>query len=142
MWAPNRVPPFPADYHDLKEADDSLCDSTAEMNVSPNATQFSAATDGLEVIIYPANAINQAGTDPSGVCVSTDGAQSLTQVPFPDANNDDGYGPQGVYWADSDRCFAFAGREFASDSFFVYYTHDASAGAEMFVGAGGGAGPT
>jgi hypothetical protein len=131
LWSPNRNPPFPSDFLDRKSADDSICDSSPEMNVSPTATQFNYAAPDFSVIIYPANTINQGGSDPTGVCVSTDGAQNFRHVPFPDATNEDHEGPKAVYCIDKDRCWAYNGRQFATDSVYVYYTTNASQGTSM-----------
>ena len=131
VWAPNRNPPYPNDHADRKSADDTLCDSSPEISISPTTTQYSEAASDLSWIMITANALDQRGSDPSGVCVSEDMGDNFYQVPFPDANNDDNYGPQAVYCIDDDHCWAYGGRTFADDSAMIYYTTNASDGRDM-----------
>ncbi|MBA2662090.1 MAG: hypothetical protein H0U74_07315 [Bradymonadaceae bacterium] len=129
LWSPDRNPSFPADYLTRKGADPTLCGGAPQMNILPSVTQFAAISADMGTFIYPANAINQGGGDPSGVCVSTNAGVTFNQVPF-DGLGDE-LGPKAVYCVGGDKCWAYNALPNDVDSVFIYYTTNASAGANM-----------
>ena len=128
-WSPNRVPPFPADFQDLKAADPSICDSDPSPGGIPQLTGFAYLSPTSDLVIYPAAGLNQLGSDAPGVCVSTDAGRTFRQVPF--SGLDDQIGPRAVQCVDDDHCWAFGGTRFDEGSFYIYRTENASAGVDM-----------
>jgi hypothetical protein len=134
VWSPNRIPPFPRNYDELKADDPTLCDSDPTIAVAPDMGRFGYASPDLGFVIYPAGGPNQARTDVPGVCVSHDRARTFHQVPF--AGLDPAQvGPLAVQCLDADRCWAIGGVDFDSAPAYVYYSTDASAAAPTWLAA-------
>jgi len=126
LWSPERVPPYPGDWDDLKLADDTICDSDPDNHFSPDFGQLGFASADLAFVIYPAGGIPQGGSDPPGACVSRDGGATFHQVPFPGLTPEEG-GPYAIFCVDADHCWGYGVHPYSGDPPFVYYSTDASA---------------
>lgn len=132
VWSPQRVPPFPADFQQLKDADATICNSNPGGSVNPHPTQVMYMSDDLSLIMYPASSMNNEdlhNPDLPGVCVSTDRGATFRVVAFPDAPG--GYGPLGVDCTDNDHCWAYNGLQYSDDTHYIYFTQNASQGTSM-----------
>ena len=137
LWSPGRVPPFPDNYDDLKNADDTICNSDPTVSGTVQQAQFAHASADLGVIIYPAAGLNQGGAsannyDAPGVCVSVDRGQTFHQVPFPAADIvDSDSGPRAINCTDDDHCWAYKAYQFGEDNPYLFYTTNATSGLSM-----------
>ncbi|MCA9647117.1 MAG: hypothetical protein H6718_24475 [Polyangiaceae bacterium] len=132
LWSPGRIPPFPANYKDLKDADDTICRSFPGGFVLPHPSSTMYMSDDLSLMMYPASAMNAKGDidfDPPGVCVSTDRGATFRVVAFPGNTNE--LGPIGLTCGDADHCWAYNGLRSSADSHWIYYTTNASQGMSM-----------
>lgn len=125
LWSPVE-PSIPSNFADLKKAEPALCDSDPGVSISPHLTQAAYVAPNLSLILYPAGARNQRGSDTPGVCISSDGGKRFYHVAFPDIHDD--LGPLGVTCITANRCFAYGGVDNAPESAFVYFSNDALKG--------------
>lgn len=123
-WSPDNVPDDLVQRH---RDDPTLCMARPSVSISPALTRVAYVAPDLSVILYPAGARNQPGDEEPGVCISIDGAETFSHVPFPEVEGD--LGPLGVKCFGGDRCVAFGGLQYAPESAYIYVTNDATAGA-------------
>ena len=123
-WSPDNVPAGLVQRH---RDDPSLCMAQPSVSISTALTRVAYVAPDLSVVLYPAGARNQPGSEEPGVCISTDGAETFLHVPFPDIEGD--LGPLGVKCFGADHCVAFGGLQYAPESVYIYVTNDATAGA-------------
>lgn len=128
IWSPRRTPPVPADIVARRAADPTLCDSDPGYSNSPRPVHAGYLSPDLAIALSPAHALNQDSSDPPGVCISTDGAQSFHLVPFPDAA--DYEGPTALTCVSHDHCVVMGGQTLSDgSSTYGYVSRDASMGA-------------
>jgi len=126
-WSPQQNPAVPANIAELRAADPTLCNTDPGAAISPTPLQtVYVAADG-SLIVSPAGAVNQAGDDTPGVCISTDGGHLFYHVEFPGL--DDQQGPLGLNCTSNDHCVAVGGRSYSAGSTYVFVTNNASQGA-------------
>ncbi len=126
LWSPVS-PSSPSNFEALKKADPKLCDSDPGVSISPRLTQAAYVAPDLALILYPAGARNQRGSDTPGVCISMDGGKRFSHVEF--AGIGDDYGPLGLTCLTSSKCWAYGGLDNAPESAYIYATGDAQKGA-------------
>ncbi|HET8985091.1 MAG TPA: hypothetical protein VFN03_04950 [Trueperaceae bacterium] len=126
-WSPTPPGEVPSDLAELLRAEPNLCLAQPSVGISPRLVQAGYVAPDLSIVLYPAGARNQTGTVGPGVCVSDDGAQTFTHVPFPELTGD--LGPLGVYCSGLDVCVAYGGLQSEPESVYIYITHDPEAGA-------------
>jgi hypothetical protein len=119
IWSPEAVPPVPADFVTQLGADPTLCDSDVSAGGLPTPSDPNYVSQDLSLIVYPAGGLNQMGSAPPGVCISTDKG-----VHF-DATNP---GPHGVTCLDGNHCFAYNGLPSQAGTAYIYYTSNAAMG--------------
>jgi len=125
-WSPTPPGEVPSNIGELLRADPTLCLAQPSVGISPKLLQPAFVAPDLSIVLYPAGARNQVGTVGPGVCISDDGAQTFTHVPFPEVTGD--LGPLGVYCSGLDVCVAYGGLQSAPESVYIYLTHDPEAG--------------
>jgi hypothetical protein len=127
IYSPQATPQIPANIDTMRAADPTLCNTDPSVSISPDLTQavFVAADDSL--IIAPAGAVNQAGDDTAGVCISTDHGHTFHHSAF--AGIAMGAGPVGVTCTSKDHCVAVGGLQSNPGSAYVFVSTNASSGA-------------
>ena len=127
-WSPGAIPSVPADFAAQFSADPTLCDADVTAGGLPRASRPAYVSRDLNLVVTPAAGVNQSGTVPPGVCVSTDQGAHFYSVAFPGVSmNPSAPGPRGVHCLDNNRCFAFNGIS-QSESVYLYSTTNASMG--------------
>ena len=127
VYSPQAVPPIPANIADLRAADATLCDTDPTVSVSPDLAQGVYVAADASLIVTPSGAVNQAGDDTAGVCISVDGGHSFHHAEFTGVGM--GLGPMGVSCTSGSHCVAYGGLPSQSGSAYVYVSNNASQGA-------------
>ena len=127
VYSPQANPPIPANIADLRAADPTLCDTNPTVEVSPDLTQATYVAADASLIVSPSGAVDQAGDDTAGVCISVDGGHSFHHAEFTGVAA--GAGPVGVDCTSKDHCVAYGGVSETPSSAYVYVSTNASMGA-------------
>lgn len=126
-WSPAATPSVPSDIDAQRAADPTLCNSDPSVAIVPALLEPVHVAPDLSLLVAPAGAVGQGGSDTPGVCISTDGGAHFHHAAF--AGLEQGSGPVGVRCTSRDHCVAFGGVESRPDSVAVFVTDDASSGA-------------
>ncbi|MBS2032402.1 MAG: hypothetical protein JST54_31190 [Deltaproteobacteria bacterium] len=138
VWAPNAVPPVPADFDTQYASDPTLCNSDLTAGGIPEPGHMLYIAGDLSVVVGPSGGLNQNYTDMQsaaprpGVCISTDQGQhfyysAFTNLPF-DPSGSSSPGPSGITCTDKDHCYAFSGSQGGMNgSAYIYSSSNASA---------------
>lgn len=127
VYSPQAVPSIPADIADQRAADPTLCDTDPSVSVSPDLVQEVYVAPDESLVITPAGAVNQAGDDTAGVCISTDGGHTFHHAAFTGVAM--GAGPTGITCTSASHCLAWGGVQDQAGSAYVYVSSNASQGA-------------
>jgi hypothetical protein len=124
VYAPQALPPVPADIDAQRKADGTICNS--EPTVPLNATQGVYVAPDLSLVAFPSGQNNQTGDDTPGICLSTDNAHTFHHVEFAGLTG----GTAGVGCTSKDHCVAYADilEDPPAGQAYVFVSNDASKG--------------
>lgn len=127
VWSPQANPPVPADFAERRAIDPTLCTSDPGYSEAPRPTQAVHVASDLAIVLSPANALNQATEDATGVCISTDGGLNYHLAPLVGVESVNG--PTALHCVAPDHCLVGGGAAYVDDSVYIYTSSDAPSGA-------------